>query len=63
MFSLLLFCAVWDYFKTKVKPDRQYEQKFSPKSYKTETKILASSRYRALSNPAQIATLVNAVNK
>lgn len=32
-------------FKSKVKPDRKYEQKFSPKIYKTETKILANPEF------------------
>ena len=36
---------VWDYLKSKVKPDRQYEQKFSPKSYKTVTKIIANPEF------------------
>ena len=40
-FSTLMFGAVWDYYSSKLK-GKQYKQNTSPKSYKTEIKILAN---------------------
>ena len=36
-----MFCVVWEYENSKLK-DKQYKQNISPKSYKTEIKILAN---------------------
>ena len=36
-----MFCVVWDYQNSKRKA-KQYKQNISPKSYKTEIKILAN---------------------
>ena len=36
-----MFGVVWDYFTSKLK-GKQYKQDTSPKSYKTEIKILAN---------------------
>ena len=36
-----MFGVVWDYYNSKLK-DKQYKQNSSPKSYKTEIKILAN---------------------
>ena len=36
-----MFGVVWDYFISKLK-GKQYKQETSPKSYKTEIKILAN---------------------
>ena len=36
-----MFGAVWDYYSSKPK-GKQYKQNTSPKSYKTEIKILAN---------------------
>jgi len=36
-----MFCVVWHYSHLKLK-DKQYEQKTSLKSFKTEIKILAN---------------------
>ena len=43
--------VVWDYYSSKLK-GKQYKQKTSPKSYKTEIKILANLS-QALNNQAQ----------
>ena len=37
-----MFCEAWDYSRSKGK-DKQYKQKTSPKSYKTEIKIVANA--------------------
>ena len=37
-----MFDVVWDYYRSKLKPGKQYKQNTSPKSYKTEIKILAN---------------------
>ena len=50
-----MFGVVWDYYSPKLKGN-QYKQNTSPKSYKTEIKILASPAgllNRALNNSAQ----------
>ena len=36
-----MFCVVWDYENLKLK-GKQYKHNTSPKSYKTEIKILAN---------------------
>ena len=36
-----MFGLIWDYYRRKLK-GKQYKQKTSPKSYKTEIKILAN---------------------
>ena len=36
-----MFGVVWDYYSSKLK-DKKYKQIISPKSYKTEIKILAN---------------------
>ena len=36
-----MFGVVWDHYCSKLK-DKQYKQNTSPKSYKTEIKILAN---------------------
>ena len=36
-----MFGAVWDYYSAKLK-GKQYKQKTSPKSYKTEIKIFTN---------------------
>ena len=36
-----MFHVVWDYYSLKLK-GKQYKQNISPKSYKTEIKIVAS---------------------
>ena len=36
-----MFGVVWDYYNTKL-TGKQYKQNISPKSYKTEIKILAN---------------------
>ena len=48
-----MFGVVADYYRSKLK-SKQYKQNTSPKSYKTEIKILANPglAYRALNNPA-----------
>ena len=38
-----MFGVVWDYYSSKLKGNK-YKQKTSPKSYKTEIKILANPR-------------------
>lgn len=40
-FSLLMFCVDRDNSNSKLK-DKQYKEKTSPKSYKTEIKILSN---------------------
>ena len=37
-----MFCVVWDYSNSKQKA-KQYKQKTSPQSYKTQMKILADA--------------------
>ena len=56
-----MFGVVWDYYTSKLK-GKQYKQITSPKSYKTEIKILANPglayKYNlALNNPALFNTL------
>ena len=48
-----MFGVVWDYYSLKLK-FKEYKQNTSPKSYKTEIKILANPglAYSALNNPA-----------
>ena len=36
-----MFCVVWDYYSSKLK-GKQNQQNSSPKSYKTEIKILTN---------------------
>ena len=50
MFSLLTFGVVWDYYCLKLQ-GKQNKQNSTPKSYKSEIKILA--------NPARIISLSN----
>ena len=38
-----MFGVVWDYYSSKLK-GKQYKQNTSPKSYKTEIKIVANAR-------------------
>ena len=49
-----MFCVVQDYSNLK-RTDKNDIQKISPKSYKTEIKILANP-YRPLNKPAIIIT-------
>ena len=42
-FSGLMFGVVWDYYSSKLK-DKRYKQRTTPKTYKTEIKILANPR-------------------
>ena len=37
-----MFCVVWDYWDSK-QNDKQCKQKYSPKSYKIDIKVLADS--------------------
>ena len=39
-----MFGVVWDYYNSKLK-GKQYKQDTTPKSYKTEIKILANARF------------------
>ena len=39
-----MFGVVWDYYSSKLLKGKQYKQSTSPKSYKTEIKILANPR-------------------
>ena len=50
-----MFGVVWDYYSSKLK-EKQYKQNISPKSYKSEIKILANPGFnRVLNNSAQMA--------
>ena len=54
-----MFGVVWDYYSSKLK-GKQYKQNTSPKSYKTEIKIIANPGLANLGfeQPGQVVLLL-----